>query len=268
MDIRGQLGRPGATVDLLPKVAPMPLTNVSIRNAKPGPKARKLFDGRGLYLEISPRGRKWWRLKYRFEGREKRISLGVYPKVNLKAARQRLAEARKILASGQDPSAKRSRAQEGPASRAKGSFGAIARFWMEQQSAAWSAGHAARTRVRLEQDVFPWLGERPIGSIEPPAVLEALRRVEDRGAVETAHRIRSIVSQVFRFAEGSGWAAEDPARILGKALRPIVQRHHASLVTPRAGGALMRAIAGFLRLRIPEQSRDVRAVMEEKREEP
>ena len=116
--------------------------------------------------------------------------------------------------------------------------------------------------------MFPWLGERPIGSIEPPAVLEALRRVEDRGAVETAHRIRSIVSQVFRFAEGSGWAAEDPARILGKALRPIVQRHHASLVTPRAGGALMRAIAGFLRLRIPEQSRDVRAVMEEKREEP
>ena len=224
----------------------MPLTDNAIRKAQPGEKARRVSDEKGLYLELSPSGGKWWRLKYRHGGKEKRLSLGTYPETSLKAARDKRDAARTQLAAGIDPSAARKAESASRSASAENGFEAIAREWLATvHGSKVSAGHAERTRIRLEQDVFPWLGSVPLGSIKAPDLLACLRRVEARGAIETAHRIKQACGQVFRYGVATGRCERDPSGDLRDALRPIETRHHAAIIEPKRAGELLRAMADY-----------------------
>ena len=224
----------------------MPLSDTAIRNAKPGDKARKMFDGGGLYLEVAPSGGKWWRLKYRFDGKEKRLSLGVYPDVSLKDARDRRDAARKLLANEIDPSENRKAKKAAKVERAGNSFEVIAREWYAKHSPNWSANHANRIIRRLERDIFPWIGGKPIAEITAPQLLEAIRRIEQRGALETAHRALSNCGQVFRYAVATGRAERDPSGDLRGALPPVKgKKHFAAVTEPKKVAEVLRALDGY-----------------------
>ncbi len=223
----------------------MALTDPAIRNAKPGNKPRRLFDSGGLYVEVSPSGGKWWRLKYRSNGKEKRLSLGVYPRVGLKEARQRRDSARKLLADGIDPGVARKTSKTASAEAGSNSFEAVAREWFAKFSPNWTPDHADRIIRRFERDMFPWIGGRPIGEVTAPELLAALRRIEGRGAVETAHRVMQNCSQVFRYAVATGRAERDPSGDLRGALPPVKAKHFASLTDPKVIGELLRAVNGY-----------------------
>jgi hypothetical protein len=160
----------------------MNLTAQKIKNAKPTTKTRKLFDGGGLYLEVSPKGRKWWRLKYRYGGKEKRLSLGVYPDVSLKEARDRRREAKTLLEDGVDPTERRQSIRKEIKVQSEITFELVAREWFSGQEPTWATSHSSKVIGRLEKNVFPWLGRRPICSLTPPQVLEVVRR---RGITES-----------------------------------------------------------------------------------
>jgi Arm domain-containing DNA-binding protein/integrase-like protein len=167
----------------------MPVTHAEIVNAKPREKPYRLFDGRGLYLEVAPSGGRWWRFKYRFKGKEKRLSLGVYPEVSIKAARDRLDKARRKLASGIDPADERRSTGATPAGTApSNTFEAIAREWFAKHSPAWAPGHGDKIIRRLETNIFPWLKQDSIRDIKPLELLTVIQRIEQRGRNETAHR--------------------------------------------------------------------------------
>lgn len=234
------------------------LSDPLIRNAKPGEKAQKLFDGGGLYLELQPSGAKYWRLKYRVAGIEKRLSLGVYPATGLKDARIKAAEAREVVSKGLDPSEQRQvdkadTLRQREAERladaglpALNSFEAVARDWLKTvHEVKVSAGHAERTRIRLEQDAFPWIGRKPIAEIEAPELLAMLRRVEARGAIETAHRIKDACGQVFRYGVATGACKRNPAADLKDAMQPVQTRHHAAIVEPVQVGKLLRDMRDY-----------------------
>jgi integrase len=224
------------------------LTDVKVRNAKPGLKPRKLFDGRGLFLLVTPSAGRWWRFKYRFCAKAKTLSLGVYPDVGLKEARKRRDEARKLLATGVDPSAERKArkaARAAEMARETSTFELVAREWFEKYSPIWASGHAATVIRRLERDVFPWLGGRPVGEIAAVELLEVLRRVEARGALETAHRIKQICGQVFRYAIATGRASRDPSGDLRGALPPVKETHHAAITKPAEVAALLGAMKRY-----------------------
>jgi len=224
----------------------MPLTDVLIKNAKPGPKPVRHFDGGGLYLEVAPSGGKWWRLKYRHDGKEKRLSLGTYPDTSLKDARDRRDQARRELAAGIDPGAKRKAEKATRTELAANTFEAVAREWHQAvHCAAVTESHAARTLLRLEQDAFPWIGATPIAEVTAPKLLEALRKVEARGAIETAHRVRQACGQVFRYGIATGRCERDPAADLRDALQPVIVKHHAAITDPRKVGELLRAFDDY-----------------------
>lgn len=223
----------------------MPLTDTAIRNAKPGDKTRKIFDSGGLYAEIAPSGGKWWRLKYRFGGKEKRLSLGVYPNVSLKDARERRDDARKLLANEIDPSENRKAKKAAKVERAANSFEVVAREWFSKQSPNWSANHADRTIRRLERDIFPWVGGLPIANLTAPQLLDAVRRIEKRGALETAHRALGNCGQVFRYAVATGRAGRDPSGDLRGALPPVKGTHFASVTEPKQVAEVLRALDGY-----------------------
>jgi integrase len=223
----------------------MPLTEAAIRAAKPAPSTRRMFDSAGLYLEVAPSGGKWWRWKYRHGGKEKRLSLGTYPNTSLKDARQKRDDHRKLLATGVDPSAHRKAAKLVTADRVANSFEVIAREWHEKNSAVWVPAHGSRIMLRLENDLFPWIGSRPIADVTAPELLACLRRVESRGAVESAHRILQNGGQVFRYAIATGRAARNPAADLRGALTPVKPKHLAAITEPKAVGALLRAIDAY-----------------------
>lgn len=223
----------------------MSLTDTAIRNARPAGKAVKLFDERGLYLEVSPSGGKWWRLKYRFDGKEKRLSLGVYPDIGLKDARSRRDEARKLVSNGIDPSENRKAQKSVRADRAANSFEVVAREWFAKMSSRWASSHAGKIMLRLENDVFPWIGNRPIGDITAPELLKVLRRVEGRGAMDTAHRVHQNCGQIFRYGVATGRCERDPSGDLRGALAPARHEHFAAITEPAAVGELLRAIDGF-----------------------
>ena len=143
----------------------MPLTDIAIRSAKPQAKTVRLFDGGGLYLEVSPTGGKWWRWKYRFDGKEKRLSFGVYPDVSLKSARDRRDDARKLLANDVDPGEQRKAIKAAKGDRAANSFEVIAREWFAKFSPSWAANHSSKILRRLERDIFAWIGARPMAEI-------------------------------------------------------------------------------------------------------
>jgi hypothetical protein len=183
------------------------LTDVAIRKEKPGRTPRKLFDYGGLYLLLNPDGSRWWRFKYRISGREKLLSLGVYPEITLKRARDRREEARRLIADGIDPALKRQSEKQA----AGENFESVAREWLNLQQGRLTLGSLGRERDRLEDFIFPYLGRRPIAQIKAPELLSALRRIETRGTIETAHRTKSVCSRVFRFAIATGRAERDVA---------------------------------------------------------
>lgn len=219
----------------------MPLSDTAIRNAKPGTKQRKLSDEKGLFLLVTPNGGKWWRLKYRVGGKEKLLSLGTYPEVSLKEAREKRDEARKLVAKGQCPSEARKTCEAQQAQDLE-TFELVAREWFAKFSADWSDSHATRTIRRFEKDLFPWLGQRPIREIEPPELLSVIRRIESRGVLETAHRALQNCGQVFRYAVATGRATRDISQDLRGALPPTKEKHLASITDPKAVAPLLRAI--------------------------
>ncbi len=223
----------------------MALTDTSARSAKPKAKPYKLADGRGMFLLVNPNGAKWWRLKYRIDGREKLLSLGVYPEVGLKDARQKRDAARKLIEGGVDPSLNRQIQKAARIERAENSFETVAREWFAKKSPKWAQSHSGKVLTRLEKDIFPWIGGRPIADVTAPELLASLRRIETRGAIETAHRAHQSCGQIFRYAIATGRAERDISGDLRGALQPVVSRHHASITDPKEIGALMRAIAGY-----------------------
>jgi len=226
-------------------VAPMRLSTAKIQNATAQKKTVRLFDGRGLYLEIAPTGSRWWRFKYRFAGKEKRISLGVYPDVGLKKARDRRDEMRKLVADGIDPSAARKQQKLMALDAAANTFEAVAREWFEKHSANWEASYSVKLLARLEANIFPWLGDRPIRDIKLPELLSVLRRVESRGVLETAHRLMNYCGNIYRYAVATGRAERDISSDLRGALPPSTPQHHASVTDPEGVAALLRAIDGY-----------------------
>lgn len=223
----------------------MPLTDVGVRNAKPGAKPAKLFDERGLFLIVTPAGGKWWRLKYRFDGKEKLLSLGTYPDVGLRDAREKRDAARKLLADGIDPGVNRKAQKAARQDRAANSFELVAREWYEKFSANWVEAHGSRIIRRLERDIFPQIGGRPIAEITAPELLATVRRIEQRGALETAHRAMGNCGQVFRYAIATGRAVRDPSGDLRGALPPVKGEHFAAVTEPNQVGALLRALDGY-----------------------
>jgi integrase len=215
-------------------------------------------DGEGLTLIARPDGAGWWRFRYWIDGRENRLSLGTFPETGLRAARDKRDAARKLIDAGTDPSAARKSDKSKRAELRKaqaladaglpgpGTFEHVAREWLTTvHEAKVSPGHAERTRIRLEQDAFPWIGRRPIGELEAPEVLECLRRVEGRGAIETAHRIKDACGQVFRYGVAIGACQRNPAADLKDALRPVPTRHHAAIVDPVGAGKLLRDVMAY-----------------------
>ncbi len=223
----------------------MPLTATATTQAKPKEKPYKLFDEKGMFLLVHPNGSKYWRLKYRIAGKEKLLALGVFPETSLKEARSKRDNARKLLEHGTDP-ADVKRAQKAALSEAtENSFEAIGREWFERKMSDKSQNHRDRTLRALEKDLFPPLGRRPITSITPPELLTALRKIENRGAVETAHRAKQTTGQIFRYAIATGRAERDPSADLKGALSSPTKKHLAAITDPREVGRLMIAIDDF-----------------------
>lgn len=223
----------------------MALTDTAIKAAKPGVKSYKMADSGGLYLLVQPSGGKWWRFDYRIDGKRKTISMGVYPDVSLKDARSRRDEARKSVANGVDPSLARQASRAARVEACGNSFEAVAREWWGKQAPGWKGSHAEKIIRRLENDVFPWLGGRPVADIRAPDVLSTIRRIEDRGALDTAHRALQNCGQVFRYAVATGRIQHNPASDLRGALPPRRTGHFPALTEPQLVGELLRAIDGF-----------------------
>ncbi|WP_370809200.1 tyrosine-type recombinase/integrase [Bilophila wadsworthia] len=221
---------------------PHALTDTTLRAVKATEKAQKLFDGNGLFLFVSPTDTKSWRLKYRFQGKEKLLTLGTYPQTSLKEARERAADARKQLDGGIDPGEVKKEEQQAadPITLEQ-----VAREWYEKQLPAWSKRHSEDVMERLEKNIFPFLGDRPIAEVNAPELLTVLRRIEARGAIETAHRVRGICSLFFRYAVATSRAERDPAADLKGAITNRIPKPRAAITTPDEVGALMRAIDGF-----------------------
>jgi integrase len=218
------------------------LTEINLRAVKPREKAYKVFDERGLYLHVFPAGGRLWRFKYRVAGREKLLALGSYPDVGLKRAREKRDEARKLVADGIDPSAKRRSEKAAGAN----TFEAIGREWMELQRKRLDEKTYARNLRFLEQFLFPALGRRPITAVRAQEVLAALKRIEERGFHETAHRVRSIAGNVFRYGIATGRAERDVSADLRGALAPTVTKNRAAITDPSRIGELLRAIHSYV----------------------
>src|SRR5690242_18004006 len=222
----------------------MALTATAIRNSKASDKPQRLYDSGGLYLEVAPSGGRWWRFAYRFGGKRKLISLGVFPDVSLAEARNRRDAARKVVASGVDPSAQRKEAKRETAGQASNTFEAVAREWYGKQAKVWVSHHASDVFRRLEANLFPDLGDRPISTITAPDLLGAVRKIEQRGAHDLAHRVLQVASQVFRYGVATGRCERDPAPDLRGALTPHKSRNQAA-VKPDDVPHLLRAIASY-----------------------
>lgn len=224
----------------------MKLSDTAIKKAKPEAKSYKMSDGGGMYLEVMPSGSKYWRLKYRFGGKEKRLAFGVYPDVTLAEARSRRDAARKLLANDTDPSVAKQAKKAANVELGANSFEVIAREWFIRHAPNWKENHSSKIIARLEKDVFPWIGTKPITEIAAPTLLAAIRRIEARGALETAHRALACCGQVFRYAVATGRAERDPTGDLRGSLPPVKKdKHFAAITDPQKVGELMRDIDGY-----------------------
>lgn len=223
----------------------MNLSDLAIRNAKPQDKPYKLTDGDGMFLLVQPNGGKYWRLAYRYLGKQKTLALGVYPEVSLALARQRRAEAREQLAKGSDPGEAKKADRRAAHLAADNSFEVVALAWLEERRPYVEARQHERTLVRLQSDVFPWLGKRPIAEIDAPEILAVLKRIDSRGARFTAHRVRSEIGRVFVYGIKEGHCKGNPAASLVKAIPPAQTTHFASITDPARVGEMLRAFDGF-----------------------
>jgi integrase len=231
----------------------MSLTALKISNIKAHTeKIQRAFDGRGLYLEIAPSGGKWWRLKYRIGGKEKRISLGVYTAVgsktvdvSLEAARKAAEDARQLVRDGVDPSQNRKAEKLRAAHESENTFEAVAREWHGKQSTAWVPAHAERVLRRFEHYIFPNLGQRPIAEIEAPELLSALRVIEARGKDTTTHLARQYVGMVFRYGIATGRCKRNPAADLRGALTPAKKGNFAAVTEPQQLAKILRAMDAY-----------------------
>jgi integrase len=208
---------------------PVPLSDAKVRNAKPRTKPYKIADGEGLFLVITPAGSKYWRLKYFFAGKEKVLALGVYPEISLADARERRAQARKVLAAGNDPGEVKKEAKRQDKVKGANDFETIAEEWFEQRENGWAPSYSVRLRRQIETHILPKLGKRPVAGIMAPEVLEMLRVIERRGTLETAHRMMQITGQIFMYAIATGRAERNPVPDLRGALKAPVVKHHAYL---------------------------------------
>ncbi|MDB6086855.1 MAG: integrase [Gammaproteobacteria bacterium] len=218
------------------------LNDTMIRTIKPGQKPQKLFDTGGLYLLLQPNDARYWRLKYRLHGIEKTLSLGVYPEVSLKQARERREKLRQQIANDIDPSGARKAEKRADAQ----SFKSVALEWHQQRVATWSKGYATQLMHRMNKNLFPWIGSKPIAKMTAADFLDCLQRIEKRGAVEMAHRARGTCSDVMRFAVATRRAERDPTVDLRGAIAPTKRKHLASIKDPKGIGDLMRAIDGYV----------------------
>lgn len=223
----------------------MPLTDTALRKTKAPDKSRKLADGGGLYILLKPNGSKWWRWDYRrpVTGKRNTLSLGTYPDVGLALARERRDEARKLLANGVDPGESRKAEKAAGEERATNSFEVVAREWLAMQK--WVPGYISKVTAWMENDVFPYIGGRPIAELSAPEFLKVARRIEGRGAVESAHRILQNCGQVMRYAIATGRADRNPVADLKGALTQPEEKHFAAIVDPNQVGALLRAIDNY-----------------------
>ena len=203
----------------------MPLTDLAAKSAKPRERSYKLADGQGMYLEVMPNGSKYWRLKYRFDGKEKREALGVYPEVSLLEARKAREEVKDKLRAGLDPSHEKRREKLQKGLDRANSFEALAREWHENKKDAWTERHAERVLNLLERELFPSIGARPIKEVSAPELLAVIRNVEARGALELARKSMQAASQVFRYAIATGRDERDPAPDLRGALKSKTVQH-------------------------------------------
>ncbi len=222
----------------------MPLTDIKVKSAKPTDKAYKLTDGGGMYLLVKPNGSKYWRLKYRFVGKEKMLSIGVYPDVSLADARQKRDEARKVLAAGGDPGEVKKADKLAQKLSTENTFEAIAREWHRQKADRWSLRYRDEIIDTFEKDIFPYLGRRPIAEIKPMELLETLRRLEKRGALEKMRKVRQRCGEVFRYAIVTGRAEYNPAPDLATALA-TPKKTHFPFLTAEELPYFIRDLAGY-----------------------
>jgi integrase len=224
----------------------MALTDTFVKNTKHTgkPSGDKHSDGHGLYLHITATG-KYWRMAYRFAEKQKTLALGVYPAVSLVSARAGGTKARELLAVGTDPSAAKRIEKTTKLAAGANTFEVIAREWHGTKVSGWSTAHADTTMERMEKNIFPWLGNRPLTDIEAPEVLTTLRRIESRGAIDTTHRVKFIMSTVFRFAIATGRAIRNPAADVGVALKTTVKGHHPAITEPKRFAQMMRDIYSY-----------------------
>lgn len=223
----------------------MLLTNLQVKSAKPKEKQYTLADGKGLCLLVLPTGGKYWHFRSKVGGKEVRMSFGTYPEVSLADARERRDEARRQIASGISPADARKAQKAARTESDLNSFEVVAREWFQKFSPMWSASNAEKVKARLEKDLFPWIGQRPIAELKAPELLATLRRIEDRGAVDTAHRVKQNCGQIFRYAIATGRAERDVSSDLKDALGRTRKKHLAALTDPKDVGPLLRAIDDF-----------------------
>jgi integrase len=196
------------------------LTDVKVRNAKPTDKPYKLTDGEGMHLMVHPNGSKYWRLQYRFDGKQKMLALGIYPEISLSEARQRRDEAKRQVANAIDPSEQKKAEKQARKATVENTFKAIALEWHEYKRPNWSKGYAEDIMEAFENDIFPDIGKRPIAEIKPLEILSSLRKLEQRGVLDKLRKIRQACNQVFRYAIVTGRAETNPASELASALTP------------------------------------------------
>lgn len=223
----------------------MPLNDIQVKTAKPQAKEYKLSDGGGLYLLVTPSGGKLWRLKYRFGGMEKLLTFKTYPEISLADARQCRDDAKKLVVAGVDPGETKKAQKAAQGEQDINTFEVVAREWHSKFAHTWVASHAKHKLERLEKNVFPWIGKRPIKEITAPDVLAVLRRLESRGILDTAHRVRFECSSIFRYAIATGRTDRDPVADLKGALPPVKNGHHAAPTDPKEVAPLLRAIDSF-----------------------
>ena len=216
------------------------LTDTKIRKTKPNGKTFHLKDGRGLFLEITPKGGKWWRFRYRFEGKENRLSLGVYPDVSLQMARKRREELRTLAAQGINPGEERKARKASVTAKKANTFEVVAREWIAKNTPTWSTANTKKVTSIFEKNVFPWIGGKPITNITSQDLLETLKKIDERGASHTSHRALSDCNRVFRYAAVTGRVQNNPCDNLKGALNPIKRGHFAAKTEPKELGPLLR----------------------------
>ncbi|MCD8512299.1 MAG: integrase arm-type DNA-binding domain-containing protein [Nitrincola sp.] len=224
----------------------MKLTDKQIKTVNPTDKPFKLSDGKGLYLLVNPNGSKYWRMKYRFQGKEQKLALGIYPDVSLKQARLQCDEARQQLANGINPSTRKKTSAAANKAAYENSFVNVAREWLEVHSGSVTPLHIKKITSLLERFVYPEIGAYPITDIDTPTVLEALRKIESTGKLETMQRAKRTAGQIFTFAIASGKATNNPVLPLAKGvLKTPKETHRAAITTPSELGRLMMLISNY-----------------------